>query len=296
MGESDRRIGGEAVEIFGPVGLDIGGYALTRYTGGGQACNTRDCMLAGFEFTFPPGTILTDPANTGSGAGTVVVVFSTNGLPVNGAQIALSDASRKVLDYLAYATAGNVPRTTPASVGAAMGLTPDVITTQERGVEPVGMSVQRTGRTTWSTTIGPNTFGATYQNYFTTGNANGVPVCRLLNDTGKIVYDAGGGSGCREGTQTGAYVSPVMQPPLFADGPRVIGAGALPDVTTTAALISAYIATGEHDPHFSLVGISNQDFKFDFHGQDRHSYCMITSPAIQVNVRMFGLPPTSRVL
>lgn len=116
----------------------------------------------------------------------------------------------------------------------------DVITTQESGTGPVGVSVQRTGPATWSSTIGANTFGTTYQNYFTTANSGGVPVCRLLGD-GSISYTAGGGASCTA-SQTGAYTSPASQPPLYASGPRLLGAGALPNATTRAGLIAA---TGE---------------------------------------------------
>ncbi|GAQ91984.1 hypothetical protein KFL_008970040 [Klebsormidium nitens] len=114
----------------------------------------------------------------------------------------------------------------------------NIITTQENGISgPVGVSVQRTGPSTWSTSVGANTFGPTYQNYFTTQNTAGVATCRLLPD-GSIVYTAGGGSGCSP-SQMGAFSSPVTQPPLNAAGPRLLGPGVLPDATTRAALIAA---------------------------------------------------------
>ncbi|GAQ84236.1 hypothetical protein KFL_001810160 [Klebsormidium nitens] len=228
---------GEAVEVFGPLGLDIAGYVLTRYAGFlndvGQACNTPDCIAAGYEFTFPPNTILTDPDNTGSGAGTVVVVFPPEGLPNVGAQISLSDTTGQVLDYLTYASLGSLARTTPASVGAALGLTPDVVTTQESGSAPAGLSVQRTGATTWRDPPGNNTFGKVYPDYIT---ADQIPLCRVLAD-GSIAYAANGNFSCGA-FQSTVYVSPVTQPPKWADGPRIIGPGKLPDAAATAALLA----------------------------------------------------------
>lgn len=111
----------------------------------------------------------------------------------------------------------------------------DAISTQESGTGALGMSLQRTGPTTWNA-VAQNTFGATYQNYIP-ANLNAVPTCRLASD-GSISYAAGGGSGC-SASQTGAYTSPVTQPPLNAQGPRIIGAGQLPDAATTTALRSA---------------------------------------------------------
>ncbi|GAQ88444.1 hypothetical protein KFL_004290010, partial [Klebsormidium nitens] len=56
---------GEAIEIFGPLGLNVSGYVVTRYSALGQACVTVDCAAKGGQFTLPTGTTLLDPANTG---------------------------------------------------------------------------------------------------------------------------------------------------------------------------------------------------------------------------------------
>ncbi|GAQ92379.1 hypothetical protein KFL_009990020 [Klebsormidium nitens] len=53
------------------------------------------------------------------------------------------------------------------------------------------------------------------------------------------------------------------------------------------------------DPHFVVQtssGLASQDFSFDFHGLANKIYCMLADIALQLNVRMFGIPPASKVI
>ena len=117
---------GEAIEIAGPAGSDVGGCSIVLYNGAnGSSYNTKNLS----------GTI----ADQGGGFGTLVFTYPTNGIQ-NGAPdgIALV-AGSTVLQFLSYE--GDFQ----AVGGPADGLTSADIGVAESGSTAVGASLQLTG-------------------------------------------------------------------------------------------------------------------------------------------------------
>ena len=139
---------GEAIEIAGPAGTDLGGWSLVLYNGSnGTTYNTT--TLSG---------VLPDE---GSGYGTTSVSYPSNGIQ-NGSPdgIALVDDSGAVVQFLSY------EGTMTAVGGPADGRTSTDIGVAETGATPVGQSLQLVGTGTTATDFtwsGPaaDSFGAT---------------------------------------------------------------------------------------------------------------------------------------
>jgi len=138
---------GEAIELAGPAGTDLGGWSIVLYNGStGAVYNT----------TALSGTI----ANQQGGLGTVVVNYPSNGIQ-NGAPdgIALVNAGDTVIQFLSYEGMFT------AVGGPADGLMSVDIGVAEASGTPIGDSLQLTGsgssaaEFTWAAAQ-PNTFGA----------------------------------------------------------------------------------------------------------------------------------------
>ena len=130
---------GEAIEISGPAGTDVGGWQILLYNGnGGAVYDTK--TLAG-----------TIPATCGS-RGVIVTNYPSNGIQ-NGSPdgMALVDASGAVVEFLSY----EGPMT--AVGGAASGLTSHDIGATEDGAGATGQSLQRNDDDVWS--LGGSSFG-----------------------------------------------------------------------------------------------------------------------------------------
>ncbi|MEL6469495.1 MAG: ExeM/NucH family extracellular endonuclease [Cyanobacteria bacterium J06623_4] len=123
---------GEFIEIAGPAGTDLTGWSIVLYNGSnGASYNTE--ALAG---SIP---------DQGSGFGTVVIDFPTNGIQ-NGAPdgLALVDNVGSVVQFISY------EGTFAATNGPAAGLTSTDIGVAETSSTPVGFSLQLTGEGTMS--------------------------------------------------------------------------------------------------------------------------------------------------
>lgn len=132
---------GEAIEVSGPAGLDVTGWAVVLYNGsGGASYNTQ--TLAGAL-----------PTTCGE-RGVLVINYPVNGIQ-NGSPdgVALVNAGGAVVEFLSY------EGTFSATTGPALGLLSTDIGVIEAGTEPIGMSLQRHGDGTWTSPIA-NTFGA----------------------------------------------------------------------------------------------------------------------------------------
>lgn len=133
---------GEAIEVWGPAGMDVTGWRIYLYNGNGGATYEPTRTLAGAF-----------PATCGA-RGVLVQNYPVNGIQ-NGDPdgIALVDASGAVVEFLSY-------EGTFAGVGGpANGLTSIDIGVSETSTTPVGHSLARSGSGVWT---GPsaNTFGA----------------------------------------------------------------------------------------------------------------------------------------
>jgi predicted extracellular nuclease len=145
--DNDGTDSGEAIELAGPAGTDLGGWSIVLYNGAtGASYNTTNLS----------GVI----AEQQGGLGTVVVNYPSNGLQ-NGSPdgIALVDAASAVVQFLSY------EGTLTATNGPAAGLDSVDIGVEEGSSTPAGDSLQLTGsgsfasNFTWSAPQ-PNTFGA----------------------------------------------------------------------------------------------------------------------------------------
>ena len=163
---------GESIEVAGPAGTDLAGWALVLYNGSnGLAYNTT--ALSGLI------------ANQQGGFGTVAVSYPVNGIQ-NGAPdgIALVNGS-SVVQFLSYEGAFS------AADGPASGMTSTDIGVSESSGTPVGDSLQLAGTGnaytdfTWATPQ-PNTFGAV-----NTGQSFGGPIVPTLV-INEIDYDQPG--------------------------------------------------------------------------------------------------------
>ena len=133
---------GEAVEIAGPAGMSLDGWALVRYNG---ASTSRA----------PYGTTSLGALNAACGSrGVLVVTFPTDGLQ-NGAPdgLALVDPAGAVVEFLSY------EGTFVAASGPAAGMTSTDIGVAQSNETPLDESLQRADATTWRASA-PNTFGA----------------------------------------------------------------------------------------------------------------------------------------
>jgi predicted extracellular nuclease len=156
---------GEAVEIAGPAGTDLGGWRIVRYNGTNSAnvvvytapaALPSDIIVPGTE-TFVAGTVI---PNSCEGFGVVVIRYQTDGLQ-NGLSdaIALVDSGGAVVQFLSYE--GLVTATT----GPAGGLISTDIGVVEGGSTPMGHSLQLRGTGaaygdfTWADPM-PSTLGA----------------------------------------------------------------------------------------------------------------------------------------
>lgn len=117
---------GEAVEIAGPAGTDLGQYSLVLYNGSNSLVYRTEALSG----------VLSDQA---SGFGFSVVDLPTDGIQ-NGAPdgIALVRGS-EVIEFLSY------EGTMIAADGPAAGVTSVDVLVQETGSTPVGASLQRVG-------------------------------------------------------------------------------------------------------------------------------------------------------
>src|SRR5262245_3671845 len=137
---------GERVEIAGPAGTNLAGWALVRYNGATPA--------SGLVYTSPAGPgplagIIPDQQN---GFGTLSFLYPADGLqngPSDG--IALVNPANVVVQFLSY------EGTLTAANGPAMGLTSTDIGVSEGAGTPVGSSVQLSGS------------GTTYEQFAWTG-------------------------------------------------------------------------------------------------------------------------------
>ncbi len=118
---------GEAIEVAGPAGTDLGGWSIVLYNGNGGAVYDTDALA---------GTI---PDQQG-GFGTIFISYPTNGIQ-NGSPdgIALVDPVGAVRQFLSY------EGTFVAVGGPAGGLTSTDIGVAESGSEPAGLSLGLTG-------------------------------------------------------------------------------------------------------------------------------------------------------
>ncbi len=156
---------GEAVEIAGPAGTNLGGWSLVLYNGSNQLVYDT-IALSG---------ILPDQQ---SGYGTLS--FATPGIQ-NGAPdgLALVDSSSTVVQFLSY------EGTFTAIGGPANGMLSVDIGVSESGSGPIGESLQLTGSGTvsgdftWASSM-PATFGAV--NTGQTFGAGGPPTDPVLNE------------------------------------------------------------------------------------------------------------------
>ena len=148
---------GEAIEIAGPAGTDLGGWKIVRYNGATASAAVVYTSPSATE-TFAPGTLIPGDWRR---FGVVVVNYPQNGLQ-NGPSdaIALVDGASTVVQFLSYGG----PVVTAAD-GPAAGMTSTGIGVAETGTTPVGASLQLqgTGSTyadfTWAAPMA-NTFGA----------------------------------------------------------------------------------------------------------------------------------------
>ncbi len=136
---------GEAIEISGPAGTDLGGWQLVLYNGNGGASYTTTNLTGSI-----PATCDT--------RGVVVITYPVNGIQ-NGSPdgLALVDASGTVVEFLSY------EGTFAATSGPALGLQSTDIDVSEAGTEPLGQSLQRNGAGVWSGPR-PQTFGTCNDN------------------------------------------------------------------------------------------------------------------------------------
>ncbi|HXI54801.1 MAG TPA: DNA/RNA non-specific endonuclease, partial [Polyangia bacterium] len=133
---------GEAVEIEGPAGTDLGGFSVVLYDGnGGTVYNTQ---------TLTGGSMI--PAGCGA-RGVVVVNYPTNGIQ-NGSPdgLALVDASGAVVEFLSY------EGTFTATNGPAAGMLSVDMGAAESSSAPLGQSLSRDAAGLWQVTTA--SFGA----------------------------------------------------------------------------------------------------------------------------------------
>jgi predicted extracellular nuclease len=179
---------GEAIEIAGPAGTNVGGWRIVRYNGSTPTAAVV-YTTAGSNDTIPAGTLIPDLC---SGFGVVVIAYPTDGLQ-NGTNdaIALVDSSGVVVQFLGYegiATASN---------GPAAGLTSTDIGVSETTTTPIGSSLQLqgTGATyadfTWTGPIA-STFGScnTRQTFTGADTPPGVATTVPVNGSTGVAADA----------------------------------------------------------------------------------------------------------
>lgn len=153
---------GEAIEIAGPAGTDLTGWAIVLYNGSGGAVYDTDPLSGSIP-------------DLGGGFGVVVVNYPSNGIQ-NGAPdgIALVDAANSVVQFLSY------EGTFSAVDGPANGQASTDIGVAEGSGTPVGYSLQLTGNGTtyedftWAAEA-PNTFGAANTGQTFAGGPSGPP-------------------------------------------------------------------------------------------------------------------------
>lgn len=117
---------GEAIEIAGPVGIDLTGWSLVLYNGtGGAKYNTTN--LAG---------VITDQSGSGYGALSFPIAGMQNGSPDG---IALVNAANNVVQFLTYEGGFT------AIDGPAAGLTGTDIGVTESSATAIGLSLQLKG-------------------------------------------------------------------------------------------------------------------------------------------------------
>jgi hypothetical protein len=122
---------GEAIEIAGPAGTDLTGWAIVRYNGANGLVYTSPSPLTGLSGSLP---------DSGNGFGFVSVTYPSNGLQ-NGAPdgIALVDDMGNVIQFLSY------EGTFTALDGPAIGLLSTDFGVAETGSEAIGFSLQLSG-------------------------------------------------------------------------------------------------------------------------------------------------------
>ena len=132
---------GEAIEISGPAGTSVDGWAIVLYNGANNApYNTR--ALSG-----------TIPAVCGA-RGVIVLTYPVNGIQNgNPDGMALVDSTGSVVEFLSYGG------TMTAGDGPARGLTSTDIGVTESTTTAIGQSLQREANGTWNAPTA-NTFGA----------------------------------------------------------------------------------------------------------------------------------------
>lgn len=137
---------GEAVEIAGPAGTDLTGWAIVLYNGANGAVYDTDALS---------GTI----PDLGNGYGVVTLTYPANGIQ-NGSPDGIALVNNgTVVQFLSY------EGTFTAIGGPANGLVSTSIGVSEGGTEAVGLSLQLSGSGkvygdfTWQS-VAANTFGA----------------------------------------------------------------------------------------------------------------------------------------
>ncbi|HEX6060220.1 MAG TPA: DNA/RNA non-specific endonuclease [Gemmatimonadaceae bacterium] len=210
--DNDGTDAGEAIEISGPAGADLGGWSVVLYNGAnGAAYSTR--ALSG-----------SIPATCGE-RGVIVLDYPVNGIQ-NGSPdgVALVDASGVVVEFLSY------EGTFTAVGGPADGLSSTDIGVRQGGSDAIGLSLQRQPDGGWAGPA-PSTFGAC--NDGDTNPEPPAPVATVVVTPETATIDAGA---------TQSFAADARD----AEGEAVIGAPIVwsSDDTDVAAVSAAGVATG----------------------------------------------------
>ncbi len=153
---------GEAIEIAGPAGTDVGGWRIVRYNGSVPGAGVVYTTPAAAE-TFAAGTVI--PDTTGTGFGFLVIQYPADGLqngPNDG--LALVDAGNRVVQFLCYEGVMRAAGAEPTAENPAAGMTCTDIGVAQLGTSPVGWSLRLAGTGlvygdfVWDGAT-PNTFG-----------------------------------------------------------------------------------------------------------------------------------------
>ena len=185
---------GEAIEIAGPAGTDLGGWSIVLYNGNGGAVY-RTTALSG---------VLGDQQG---GFGTMVVNYPTNGIQ-NGSPdgIALVNASSAVVQFLSYEGSFT------AVGGPANGMISADIGVSEASSTPIGQSLQLggsgadAGDFSWMPAAA-NTFGAPNTDQTLGGDPTDPPATPLIvineihADPSSGIEGDANGDGVRNATQ-----------------------------------------------------------------------------------------------